>query len=93
MLLAVKALKKNKLLIDQSDGGTTKEAIENFFNDENYEEITDIPPTEMTTRFTEEEKAINKLKNGKSVGSNKIKAEQLKYGPKEVTSTICELMN
>ena len=109
MLLAVKALKnekpKKKLLIDQPNGGTTKEAkeqvtiirnfFENFFNDDNYEEITDIPPTEMTTPFTEEEvsKAINKLKNGKSVGRDKIKAEQLKYGPEEVATTICELIN
>ena len=33
------------------------------------------------------------MKNGKSVGSDNIKAEQLKYGPEEVAHTICELLN
>ena len=109
MLLAVKALRnekpKKKLVIDQPNGGTTKEAkeqvviirqfFENFFSDKDYEEITNIPPMEMRTPFTDTEvkKAINKLKNGKSVGIDNIKAEQLKYGPHEVAHTIAEIIN
>ena len=109
MLQAVKAIRKKKpkksLIIDKEDGSTTKDPkdqvkiigifFENFFNDKNYEEITNIPPTPMRVPFNPNEikKAINKLKNGKSAGCDNIKAEQLKYGPDLVAETITEIIN
>ena len=49
------------------------------------------PPKEPFTG--EVEKAIKKLKNNKSAGIDKIKAEQLKYGGKSVPWKIANILN
>ena len=49
----------------------------------------------MEKPFTVDEisKAVKKLKNGKNVGVDEIKAEMLKYGPKIIHQKIAEIFN
>ena len=70
-----------------ADPGQQVQVITEFFEDNfsksDMNQIPDIPPAEMTKRFTKEDiqKAVNKLKNNKSAGIDNLKAEQLKYRP------------
>ena len=91
----VKRAKPKKQLLIESENGVTNDKdqvriignfFEKFFDDENYQQIENIEPTEMKIPVTpkEIENATNKLKNGKSPGCDELRAEQLKHGPKVV---------
>ena len=92
------------LFIETGDGFTADpgqqvqvitEFFEDMFSKSDMNQIPDIPPAEMTKRFTKEEiqKAVNKLKNNKSAGIDNLKAEQLKYGPDNICEEIAEMFN
>ena len=95
---------KKPLLVKNKEGFTANEAekveeITKFFNDfftnENAEQIEDIKPTEMRSKFTKEEvkKAVISLKKNKCPGIDELRAEQLQYGPEEVFEEIAHLLN
>ena len=108
MFKAVRVVKrakpKKQLLIESENGVTSNDKdqvkiignfFEKFFDDENYQQIENIEPTEMKIPFTpkEIENATNKLKNGKSPGCDELRAEQLKHGPKVVYEIISDILN
>ena len=66
-----------------------------MFNSIDAKQIEEIPPKEMSIRFSEEEvrRAITSLKNAKSPGSDDLCAEHLKSGPAVTSLKIAELLN
>ena len=96
--------KKDPLVIESEDGKTTDpekqiEIVSTFFkkmfNSIDAKQIEEIPPKEMSMRFSEEEvrRAITSLKNGKSPGIDDLCAEHLKSGPAVTSLKIAELLN
>ena len=69
--------------------------FENLFCVENITPFDDIPPVKLSTPFTSEEirKAANKLRNGKSTGSDNLPAELVKAGPSELHEEIATVLN
>ena len=61
-----------------------------MFQSSQSQKIKDIPAVPMTTPFTEDEisGAVKSLKNSKSPGTDDIRAEHLKSGPKIVNENI-----
>ena len=102
---AVSMKDKKELLIDTGRGVTSDESLQTnlitdffkeYFTSDEVEEVgLDIQPTAMSKPFTKEEisKSIQKLKNNKAAGIDKLKSEMLKYGPDCVAEVIAELLN
>ena len=66
-----------------------------MFTKEVKENIDPIPPSKMEKPFThsEIEKAAKSMKNGKSVGEDKLNAEYVKYGPTAIHQGIADILN
>ena len=66
-----------------------------MFTKEVKENIDPIPPSKMEKPFThtEIEKAAKSMKNGKSVGEDKLNAEYVKYGPTAILQGIANILN
>ena len=91
-------IKDKKGKIPSSTTGKIKIITEHFKNELNSENAKIIPiinPTKMKQIFTSKEirKAINKMKNGKSAGCDKVYAEMLKNSPELITEKIAEILN
>ena len=95
---------KQQLLINTKEGKLTaieKEQaniIADHFHTQFFKEGKTtilIEPTPMRIPFTGEEvkKAVSKLKNNKSAGSDEIKAEMLKQSPLNVMEKIATILN
>eukprot|EP00794_Sanderia_malayensis_P002930 gene2930-3384_t len=95
---------RKKLVVKGDDGITTDEKVQaekitayfkKVFQKDGEQIMTDIPPTEMKTKFTKEEveKAIVSLKNNKSPGCDGLKAELLKHAPDKLHEHIAMLLN
>ena len=69
--------------------------FESVFNPDDIGEFPHIPPQKLNEPFTSEEirKAIKSLKNNKSAGIDKLKAEHLKCAPVEINQIIADLLN
>eukprot|EP00794_Sanderia_malayensis_P021016 gene21016-23068_t len=95
---------RKKLVVKGDDGITTDEKVQaekitayfkKVFQKDGEQIMTDIPPTEMKTKFTKEEveKAIVSLKNNKSPGCDGLKAELLKHAADKLHEHIAMLLN
>jgi hypothetical protein len=108
MFKAVKSITRkqdNTVFVQDENGhlvGNTKakikEITEHFksaFQKDNAINCPNIEPSKLTIPFTKEEvkKAISSLKNNKSAGCDKLRAEHLKFAPDEINEHIANLLN
>ena len=108
MYAAIRILQKKKkrtqMVITSENGMTTDEhtqvrIITGFykkqFNRACSSGILEATPQDMKMPFTQQEiqKAIKKLKNNKSPGIDKIRAEHLKNGPDLIPKIIADILN
>ena len=107
--IAIKELNRKKKKIpltvftqDGSVAGSEEEQVKSItahftkmFTKEVKENIDPIPPSKMEKPFThsEIEKAAKSMKNGKSVGEDKLNAEYVKYGPTAIHQGIADILN
>jgi len=95
---------KKKILVDSEHGITTNEKIQTeivkkFFQDQFHSEkeemIKEVKPLKMQRAFTstEIEKAVKRLKTGKSAGIDELNGELIKYGPETICEGIAEIYN
>ena len=107
--IAIKELNRKKekktLTVFTQDGsvaGSEEEQVKSItahftkmFTKEVKENIDPIPPSKMEKPFThsEIEKAAKSMKNGKSVGGDKLNAEYVKYGPTAIHQGIADILN
>ena len=108
MFTAIKDLqkygkKKDKLLIETPTGLTANAKdqvtiVADFFRQQFHKDAPPTPavePTQMTQPFTaiEIQSAIKSLKNNRSAGVDKVKAELLKFGPEVYSHEIAQIFN
>ena len=108
MFAAVKVIQGNTnrmpLIINTEEGKTAEpiqqvKIVTDYFNEmfsvQNTEALPDIEPAAMETPFSKDEirKAVKSLKDGKSAGYDRLKAEQLKHGPDIVLEHIADILN
>ena len=108
MFKAIRALnqlkQKQQLIIETEDGVTSNQReqvriitnfFKEFFNNQEMPRLLNIVPTKMNKPFMAEEikLASKKLKNDKSPGIDKIRAEQIKYGPDKINNIIADILN
>ena len=100
-----KSEEKKPLTVFTNDGsvaGSEEEPVKSItahfmemFTQEIKDNIEPIPPSKMKTPFTQDEimKAAKSMKNGKSVGEDKLNAEYVKYGSTEIHQGIADILN
>ena len=108
MFQAVRVLNKkqdNTILVENSKGEiihNTEEEVkeitkyfENIFKQDNTTPIPSIEPTKLKEPITSNEVsiAVQKIKNNKSPGCDKVNAELLKNSPEIVHQKIAEILN
>ena len=95
---------KKKILVDSEHGITTNkkiktEIVKKFFQDQIHNEKREmrreVKAVKMQRAFTstEIEKAVKRLKTGKSAGTDELNSELIKYGPETICEGIAEIYN
>ena len=108
MFKATRALQQqtnNNVCVKSKDGNTVNSTqqkleiitdyFEGVFNPNDVEPFPFIEPKKLEIPFTSDEinKAIKSLKNNRSAGIDKLKAEHLKYAPFEISQHIADILN
>ena len=88
---------KNGLVVNSESQKIERisEYFESVFNPVDVEEFPVVPPKPLQHPFTSDEigKAISSLKNNKSAGIDKLRAEHLKCAPPEINQCIADILN